>query len=191
MRYIFPMPAGSTIGSTGLRGMTSMLRVWPYRCLIICKRENPSFPAGSGWKAKLCTIKIWQDHIRIDFFNAINDSLHIIDGNTLPLKGNCAHIFPFQARELTSQERVFLLRLIVYEFVRRRPSNPVAGITLDEALALLYGRLAIPAAQGREQRHLAPAPSGRLPPDRHLPYRFHKTECTRVRNTATDQPREA
>ncbi|WP_166673287.1 hypothetical protein [Raoultella planticola] len=150
MRYFFPMPAGSAIGSTGLRGMTSMLRVWPYRCLIICKRENPSFPAGSGWKAKLCTIKIWQDHIRIDFFNAINDSLHIIDGNTLPLKGNCAHISPFQARELTSQERVFLLRLIVYEFVRRRPSNPVAGITLDEALALLYARLAIPAALGRE-----------------------------------------
>ena len=103
-----------------------------------------------GMESQTVHYKIWQDHIRIDFFNAINDSLHIIDGNTLPLKGNCAHISPFQARELTSQERVFLLRLIVYEFVRRRPSNPVAGITLDEALALLYGRLAIPAALGRE-----------------------------------------
>ncbi|WP_127913544.1 hypothetical protein [Raoultella planticola] len=46
-----------------------------------------------GMESQTVHYKIWQDHIRIDFFNAINDSLHIIDGNTLPLKGNCSY-FP-------------------------------------------------------------------------------------------------
>lgn len=76
------------------------------------------------------------------FSYAINYYLHIVDSKNLFLNGKGAVVSTFfRERELKSQERIFLLRLIVNEFVKRRPSTPVAGITLGEVIELLYGRL--------------------------------------------------
>ncbi|WP_434642858.1 hypothetical protein ACMYSK_10740 [Klebsiella sp. I138] len=76
------------------------------------------------------------------FSYAINHYLHFLDIKTFFLRGKGSLVSTFfRERELKSQERVLLLRLIVNEFVKRRPSSPAAGITLDEVIELLYGRL--------------------------------------------------
>lgn len=76
------------------------------------------------------------------FVYAINHYLHLIDIKTFLLRGKGALVSTFfRERELKSRERVFLLGLIVNEFVKRRPSRPVAGLTIDEVIELLYGKL--------------------------------------------------
>jgi hypothetical protein len=76
------------------------------------------------------------------FYYAINYYLHIVDSKIFLFKGKGAVVSTFfRERELKSQERIFLLRLIVNEFVKRRPSDPEAGLTVDEVIELLYGRL--------------------------------------------------
>lgn len=47
----------------------------------------------------------------------------------------------FASRELKSRDRIPLLNLLVNEYVQQRPSRLNAGVSIDETIDMLYGRL--------------------------------------------------
>lgn len=55
-------------------------------------------------------------------------------------KGKLVSAF-FSNKELKSRDRIALLNLLVNEYIQQRPSRPNAGMTLEEVIDMLYGRL--------------------------------------------------
>ncbi|MCT4704364.1 hypothetical protein MUA04_09190 [Enterobacteriaceae bacterium H11S18] len=55
-------------------------------------------------------------------------------------KGRFVSAF-FASKELKSRDRISLLNLLVNEYVHQRPSKLNAGVTVDEVIELLYGKL--------------------------------------------------
>ncbi|SNY78903.1 hypothetical protein [Enterobacter sp. CC120223-11] len=55
-------------------------------------------------------------------------------------KGRLVSSF-FASKELKSRDRIALLNLLVNEYVQQRPSRLNAGISIDEVIDMLYGRL--------------------------------------------------
>lgn len=55
-------------------------------------------------------------------------------------KGRLVSMF-FANKELKSRDRISLLNLLVNEYIQQRPSKPNTGVTIDEVIEILYGRL--------------------------------------------------
>ena len=72
----------------------------------------------------------------------VNCYLPIFNLKTALLRGKAAVVSAFfREREVRSQDRIYLLGLIVNEFVHQRPSRLSSGITVDEVIDILYGKL--------------------------------------------------
>ncbi|MEX0493121.1 hypothetical protein AB3X31_06385 [Raoultella terrigena] len=72
----------------------------------------------------------------------VNYYLPIFNLKTALLRGKAAVVSAFfREREVRSQDRIYLLGLIVNEFVHQRPSRLSSGITVDEVIDILYGKL--------------------------------------------------
>lgn len=128
---------------TGYRKRAVTLARWDYDAGCYLDEQRISVAELDAMQAELIH---YRSYGPIPFSGILSFSFNhrtrLIYLKTLLNRGKGKFVSAFFAnKELKSRDRIALLNLLVNEYVQQRPSRIHAGLTLDEVIEMLYGKL--------------------------------------------------